>query len=582
MINRHAVLHIPLSHYAYASARDQLTIRLRAAAGNLTSCKLLYGDRCQETDPICFTPLPMKVVASDKLFDYYEVTFQPGITRVCYYFELSSDLETTNYCADLFISELPPTRSEFYQYPFIRREEVSDVPAWFKHAVVYNIFPDSFATSQSELSCKSKAIILRDGVVSKSALGGTLRGITQNLKYIRNLGFNCIYLNPIFAAGEYHKYDLIDYFHVDPCFGTDEDFAELVDTAHGMGLRVIIDGVFNHSGMHFFAFEDVIKNGEDSKYVDWFYSLQFPVKVPKNGEHPNYSCFAYEPKMPKLNSSNPDTRNFFLSVCRYWIRNYHIDGWRLDVANELDRNFWRAFRITAKSENPECVLIGEIWENAEVWLRGDMFDSTMNYDFRKHCREFFALGSIDAEEFNGRTTQMLMRYPKGIVQGQLNLLDSHDVSRFLSLCGGNVERFQLAILFLSIFPGVPSVFYGDELGVTGVTEPEYRQAMPWGRNSDLSGFYKKAMALRRNSALVDGDYSVLSAEPGSHVYAVRRCDNAQKITLILNAGIDDASVSEINLPQVDPYWVAGLNDGYLNGLGFAIWVENSDKEYNLV
>lgn len=573
MILREAVLHIPLSQYAYAPDEAHLAIRLRAARGNLRACTLYYGDRAQDGDPIRFTPVDMAVVARDELFDYFETTFAPGLTRVCYYFELAAPDETALYCADLFMDGAPPTRSEFYQYPFIRREELSDVPAWFKEAVVYNIFPDSFASGRELLSGKGQAIGLENGAASKSKLGGTLRGIIENLGYIKGLGFNCLYLNPIFTAGEYHKYDLIDYLHIDPCFGTDEAFAELVDTAHGMGMRVIIDGVFNHCGRHFFAFEDVLQNGRASEYWDWFYGLEEPVVVPEEGVCPSYSCFAYEPKMPKLNTSNPATQEYFVEVCRYWVRNYHIDGWRLDVANEVDRDFWRAFRRALKEENPEGVLIAEIWENAESWLRGDMFDSTMNYDFRKHCRDFFAWGTIDAAEFDARATQMRMRYPAGIVQGQLNLLDSHDVSRFLSLCDGDVRRFRLAVLFLAVFPGVPSVFYGDELGVMGLEEPEYRQPMPWGGGNDMTGFFRQAMELRGSPATVHGDYVVLCAETGGRVYAIARSHGTQTVTLVLNAGDTPQAVDSLALPTPSPTMAFGWEAGRIGGWGYAVWVQ---------
>ena len=574
MIHREAVLHIPLSQYAYAPCEAQLTIRLRAARGNLTSCTLHYGNRYQESNPIHYTPVSMEVAAFDELFDYFEIRFAPGFTRVCYYFELVSADETLLYFADLFMPDLPPDRTDIYQYPYMRREEISDVPAWFREAVVYNIFPDSFADEKGTLCGNGQEIPLKGGSVSKSKLGGTLRGITENLAYIKNLGFNCIYLNPIFTAGEYHKYDLIDYFHIDPCFGTDADFAELVNTAHGMGLRVIIDGVFNHCGYRFFAFEDVIKNGRNSQYADWFYGLEFPVKIPEKGERPNYKCFAYEPKMPKLNTSNPAARDYFMEVCRHWIREYRIDGWRLDVANEVDREFWRAFRRAAKAENPDCVLIAEIWESSESWLRGDMFDSTMNYNFRKHCLDFFALGVTNAAFFNARTAQMLMRYPAGIVSGQLNLLDSHDVSRFLSLCGGDERRYKLAVLFLAVFPGVPSIFYGDELGVTGMEEPEIRQPMPWGGgNNNLAEFFTQALKLRRNPAVTHGDYKVLRAEEGDGVYAFRRTNGSRSITLLLNAEKASAPLGGITLPAESPDWAQGWELGRIGGLGYAVWVQ---------
>lgn len=573
MILREAVLHIPLSQYAYAPDEEHLTIRLRAAKGNLATCTLYYGDRAQDGDPIRFSSRPMSVVASDDLFDYFELTFAPGLTRVCYYFELAAPGETVLYCADLFMACVPPTRSEFYQYPFIRREELSDVPAWFKEAVVYNIFPDSFASGKRGLSGKGQSIQLENGSLSKSKHGGTLHGILENLGYIKDLGFNCLYLNPIFTAGEYHKYDLVDYLHIDPCFGTDEEFAILVDAAHSMGMRVIIDGVFNHCGRHFFAFEDVLQNGRASEYWDWFYGLEEPVLVPEEGVCPSYSCFAYEPKMPKLNSSNPATRDYFVDVCRHWVRNYHIDGWRLDVANEVDRDFWRAFRRALKEENPEGVLIAEIWENAESWLRGDMFDSTMNYDFRKHCRDFFAWGTIDAASFDARATQLRMRYPAGIVQGQLNLLDSHDVSRFLSLCDGDVRRFKLALLFLAVFPGVPSVFYGDELGIMGLEEPEYRQPMPWGGGNDLTEFFRQVMAFRQNPATLHGGYTVLRAEQGESVYAIQRDFGPHSLTLLVNAGDAQQTIDGVALPGSAPVMAQGWQSGRVDGWGYAVWVQ---------
>lgn len=574
MIVREAVLHIPLSQYAYAPDESRLTLRLRAARNNLSACIVHYGNRAQDGIQTNFTPFYMQIVAHDALFDYYEATITPGFRRVCYYFELVCADETVIYCADLFMNTLPPTRSEFYQYPYIRREEISDVPHWFKHAVVYNIFPDSFASGKRTLAANPHRAASGYGITTKSRLGGTIRGVIENLDYIKALGFNCIYLNPIFAAGEYHKYDLIDYYHIDPSFGTDEDFEQLVDTAHKMGMRVIIDGVFNHSGTQFFAFQDVLKNGEKSQYVDWFYDLHFPLTQPDGGSRPNYSCFAYEPKMPKLNTSNPETRDYFMGVCKHWTRNYHIDGWRLDVANEVDREFWRAFRRTVKSENPECVMIGEIWESSENWLRGDMFDSTMNYDFRKNCRDFFANETLNAAEFHARTTQMRMRYPEGIVQGQLNLLDSHDVSRFLSLCDGDARRFQLAVVFLMTFPGVPSVFYGDEMGILGDCEDEYRAGMPWGQNGKFSSFFQDVTTLRSNEAVISGNYTLLYAEPDSHLYAFTRATQKQKITVLLNAGAKPESTANLDLPKQKPFLSDGFYSESIDGYSYAVWVES--------
>lgn len=516
-MNKAAILHIPQSQYAYANSEMSLTIRLRTKKDDLTECTLFYGDRACMTSPVQFASLPMKITAQDSEFDYYEVTFESPYTRVCYYFYLAKGEEWYYYYADLFTKELPDLelngtivegRSEYYQYPFILRSEILTIPKWFQNAIVYNIFPDSFASGYRTLSNQARELSLDDlteyhvedsinvwmshhnpsvppirhekDLTVHSRLGGTIQGVMANLDYIESMGFNCIYLNPIFVAGEWHKYDVLDYYHIDPCFGTEEEFKKLVDEIHRRNMYIVIDGVFNHTSWYFPAFNDVVQKQENSHYKDWYYDLTFPVKRPADqGELPEYACFAYEKKMPKLNTSNPEVQDYFADVCRYWITNYHIDGWRLDVANEVDRNFWRKFRQAAKSANPEAVLIGEVWENSETWLRGDAFDSTMNYDFRKHCRDYFALGNLTEEEFNDRITQMNLRYPKPIADAQLNLLDTHDVPRFLSLCKGDLEKWKKAFAFLMQSPGVPSMLYGDELGLEGLSELEYRQGMKW-------------------------------------------------------------------------------------------------------
>lgn len=571
MITQLAVTHIPLSQYAFANSERSLTIRLRCAAGELGRCVLWYGDRAQPDDPIRFTPLEMERTAHELDFDYYEITFDSPYTRVCYYFELCGTGETLYLYADIFSTQLPLERSEFYQYPFIRREEISTAPDWLKRAVVYNIFPDSFASGRRSLRNAPSEAVWQGGLTLKSRLGGTICGITENLDYIAGLGFNCIYLNPIFTAGEYHKYDLLDYFHISPNLGTDEDFRELVEQAHRLGLRVIIDGVFNHCSWNFFAFDDVICNGERSQYKDWFYDLTFPVARPPEGTAPGYASFAYEPKMPKLNTSNPEVRDYFMQVCAHWIREYQVDGWRLDVANEVDREFWRAFKRTARSIDPNSVMIGEIWENAESWLRGDMFDSAMNYDFRKHCRDFFALGTIDAAQFSARVAQMLHRYPAGIVQGQLNLLDSHDVSRFLSLCGGDVRRLRLAEVFLFTSPGAPCVFYGDELGIAGITETAYRSAMPW---SDppcaQQEFFRSLTSLRQeNEALVSGAFRALWIEGSFYIYCRKLGDIA--VIVALNAGPAPVQLPPSIAPSHSPILCHAYERGRVGPFGYVVW-----------
>lgn len=567
-----AILHIPMSEYAHGLDERRIVFRLRCARGDLKRCTLHYGDTACRVTPILFTPASMELALSSQYHDYYQIILDSPYQRLFYYFELDDGKETVLYYGDVFTDHLVDDRSEYFKLPFNHRADIARAPDWVYDAVVYNIFPDSFASAREGLSLQPSQQRY-DGVPVKGKLGGTLWGAAENAEYLQELGINCVYLNPIFAAGEYHKYDLIDYYHVDPCFGGDEAFRAMVEGFHKRGIRVVVDGVFNHCGWYFFAFDDVVRNQERSAYKDWFYHLEFPVIRPEDPEaYPTYACFGYERMMPKLDTANPEVRDYFAKVGAYWVREFNIDGWRLDVASEVDDSFWRAFRRAVKGENPDALLIGEVWESAGHWLGGDMFDSTMNYEFRKHCRRFFGERSTDAAEFSGRLTNMLTRYRVQLLPAQLNLLDSHDVSRFLSLCGGDLRPYRLAILFLMSFVGMPTIFYGDELGVRGVLEEEYRAPMPWkGGDRKLLEFFRRAIAMRRElESLRRGDFGVTSAQPGSRLLVFRRRCGGQTVTAALNCAPEEAA-----LPALPGrvYWAEGLENGALAGFGFAVLVD---------
>lgn len=556
-----------MSNYAHGIDESRIVFRLRAAKDDLVSCRLFYGDTACRVNPVVFLNADMEKAATGELFDWFEVTLTSPYKRVCYYFELSDGTETALYYGDLFYDHVASERSEFYKLPYNRREDVADVPAWLKNAVIYNIFPDSFATGKRSIS---RAPTQRDynGFTVNGKLGGTIDGIRDNLDYIAGLGFNCIYLNPIFVAGEYHKYDLLDYYHIDPCFGSDEDFRALVGECHERGMRVIIDGVFNHCGWNFFAFLDVIENGERSAYKDWFYSLNFPVVKPGTGDEiPNYECFAYERLMPKLNTGNPDVRAYFFGVGTYWVREFGIDGWRLDVADEIDVGFWQDFRKAVKTVGPETAIIGEVWQNAAYWLDGRTFDSTMNYDMMKHCKRFFAVGDIDAKAFDSRVSDMRMRYRKNLTYGQLNLLDSHDVPRFLSRCNDDERRYRLAVLFMVTFMGAPSVFYGDEQGISGILEDDYRAPMRF-EETGLTAFFREVISLRNEYAcLRTGEFRTLRAEQG--LYAYERYDDETRLAIILNAQHTAVELSE-ELSRGELLLAKGFDERALAPFGYAI------------
>lgn len=537
---KEAVLHIPLSQYAYAISEDTITLRIRTAKDDLRSIAVFYGDRVAYEEPIPVTKVSMHKCASDDLFDYYEAIITTDLTRICYYFGLEDNDTTTYYYSRGFTSLMNAHRTEYFQFPYIRREDIINIPSWAYNSVMYHIFPDSFANGQRTID-KSKALTITTYKGSSfSRLGGTLRGIIDNLDHIKDLGVNLIYLNPIFIANSYHKYDTIDYFNIDPCIGSNEDFKELVTKIHQNGMRIILDGVFNHCGPDFLAFKDVLKNGEKSKYINWFYKLKFPIEYK---DPPNYECFAYVKEMPKLNTGNPEVRDYICKVGQYWIKEYGIDGWRLDVANEVDHDTWRAFKNAVLTVRPDALLIAEIWEDADVWLKGDQFHCAMNYTFTYLCRDFFAQNKINAIEFDQQMQKAIMRYPRPVANAQMNFLDSHDVPRFLSYCKGNIKKLALAYFYLIMAPGIPSIFYGDECLISGVTEYEYRSPMDWNNiDNEFSSYLKRWILVRNNSdPIKKGDYTTIYAD-NDGLYIFKREYNDQAVFVVINNSDKDISV----------------------------------------
>ena len=568
-MNLAAVFHRPMSEYAFAMDENTYVFRLRAQRGDVKRCTLHYADRAAMTPELDFQRMEMPLWRSDRLYDWFEITLTCPFCRIAYHFELDDGSKTCRYAGDCF--EKDPAmirRSEHFQLPYNHRADRLSVPDWTEDAVVYNIFPDSFADGRRSLSGRTGEADFQ-GETCLSRLGGTLNGVRENLDYLRELGFNCLYLNPIFAASSYHKYDTLDYFRIDPTRGTEDDFRALVKEAHRLGLRVLIDGVFNHIGWRHPFFQDVLKWGKASPYWSWFYDLPEQPRYPDAGEMPEYACFSYVPQMPKTDTSCPEMRDYFCNVGAYWVREFDVDGWRLDVANEMDDGFLRAFRQAVRLEKPDALIIGEAWENAAHFVNHGLMDGAMNYDFRRFCRQFFAEGSIDAAEFDLRLSGLLTRYPRQMMPAQLNLLDSHDVSRFLTLCGGDRARMEQAVLFQMAFPGMPCVFYGDEKGLEGTSENEYRRPMEFDRPDELEAVYRRMIALRKeHPALRHGDFRTVLAR--ERLFVCRRDAAEERLTLCWNAGDEAAAVpgfSKENVPLLQKGW----NGGLLEGRGYAVF-----------
>lgn len=549
-----------MSEYAFALDDTHYIFRLRTGKGEAESVRFYYADRAVMTPKLQFAPLPMEKFRTDRYFDWYEIRLETRFERIAYYFELQNGMETLFYYGDCYEMAGTPTRADYFQLPFNHRADRFAAPAWTRDAVVYNIFPDSFAAGKR---------LAPNG--APPCRGGTVRGVTENLDYIASLGFNCIYLNPIFAARSYHRYDTLDYYRIDPHMGAEDDLRDLVRRAHALGIRVILDGVFNHVSSDHPFFRDVLEKGRASRYYSCFYALPETPRLPAAGELPGYTCFSYVADMPKTNTADPFLRQYFCDVGAYWVRKFDVDGWRLDVANELDDGFLRAFRASVKAAKSDALIVGEVWENAAHYLGGDMLDSAMNYDFRRYCRRFFAEQTVDAETFDTNVSTLLLRYNENALFAQLNLLDSHDVSRFLSLCGGKTERMELAVLLQMTFPGMPCVFYGDEKGLCGESEPEYRRPMAWDASSPLEEVYRRMIALRKtHPALRYGSFHTELACGG--VYRYSRVWNGTKITVAMNLGAEPVKAEKRGTLLLKK----GENRDIIGAWEYEVWEEQND------
>lgn len=559
-MNPATIFHRPMSEYAFALDDTHYIFRLRTGKGEAESVRFYYADRAVMTPKLQFAPLPMEKLRTDRYFDWYEIRLETRFERIAYYFELQNGVETLFYYGDCYEMAGTPTRADYFQLPFNHRADRFAAPAWTRDAVVYNIFPDSFAAGKR---------LAPNG--APPCRGGTVRGVTENLDYIASLGFNCIYLNPIFAARSYHRYDTLDYYRIDPHMGAEDDLRDLVRRAHALGIRVILDGVFNHVSSDHPFFRDVLEKGRASRYYSCFYALPETPRLPAAGELPGYTCFSYVADMPKTNTADPFLRQYFCDVGAYWVRKFDVDGWRLDVANELDDGFLRAFRASVKAAKSDALIVGEVWENAAHYLGGDMLDSAMNYDFRRYCRRFFAEQTVDAETFDTNVSTLLLRYNENALFAQLNLLDSHDVSRFLSLCGGKTERMELAVLLQMTFPGMPCVFYGDEKGLCGESEPEYRRPMAWDASSPLEEVYRRMIALRKtHPALRDGSFHTELACGG--VYRYSRVWNGTKITVAMNLGAEPVKTQKRGTLLLKK----GENRDIIGAWEYEVWEEQND------
>jgi cyclomaltodextrinase / maltogenic alpha-amylase / neopullulanase len=439
-----------------------------------------------------------------------------------------------------------------------------DTPAWVRDAIFYQIFPDRFAASDR---------VPKPGVLEPwdapptmhGFKGGDLRGIAERLDYLEDLGINALYLNPIFTSASNHRYHTYDYLEIDPLLGGDDAFRELLDAAHGRGMRVVLDGVFNHTGRGFWPFHHVLESGAGSPYRDWFHFDEAaldagrpPLAYPPPGTPPSqlgYVAWWGLPALPKLNTDNPEVREFLFGVAEHWL-GLGADGWRLDVPAEIDdEGFWQEFRRRCRAVRPDAYLVGEIWRVAPDWLRGDRFDALMNYplgaailgfaggerldmavvldhpEYRRHIRP------LDGPGLAARVMELVTVYDPDVVAVQLNVLGSHDTPRLRTVVGGDVARVRLAALLVATLPGAPCIYYGDEVGLAGGKDPACRGAFPWDETNwepGLHGSIRGLLRLRASEPVLrDAPLRVAGADAAA--VAFERGAGDSRIVVAVNA-----------------------------------------------
>ncbi|KAL0235436.1 hypothetical protein GEMRC1_002018 [Eukaryota sp. GEM-RC1] len=534
------LFHRPQSEFCFARDQTNVCIRLRSKRCTLDNVFLRFGDKYERDNNggNVFPIVPMLLIHRTTHHDWFSVVINPPYRRLAYDFLL--DIGDQRYVfheeGSFVFARLQPNDRDvdaMFQFPYINEADIIRPP---------NGFPRLFFT-RSLLTVSVDWT--DDNVDSVSFYGGDLQGIIQKIPYFKQLGINAIYLTPIFQSTTNHRYDTTDYKTIDPILGNDDDFAELVEQAHLKKIKIIIDAVFNHCGDTFRPFLDAVAQGRESKYYNWFHFH----------DDGTYDRFGFHNYMPKLNTEEPLVRDYLLSIADRYTRRFAIDGWRLDVANEVDHCFWRDFRKTVKSIKPDVYILGELWHNGEPWLRGDQFDAIMAYQVSRATRDFLlrSTPAMSRAQFEDVIVNYMMSYPKQVVEAMFNLLGSHDTPRALTEAGANDEvtsdalkRVQMAYLFIFTCGGAPCVYYGDEQKMTGGADPGCRKPMRYLPNFGEDEFFKFFQTIielkKHNPILSTGEFRFLQ-HPYPFAIVIERFIDNQSVFILLNRGSYPISVS---------------------------------------
>lgn len=577
-----AIFHRPTDNFAYLLDDRTLQLRLKTKKNDVTSVSLIFGDPyIWRNGEWQFSKMPMNLVGNDGLHDYWETEAFAATKRLRYGFQLTSLTEETIYTEKGFFDSIPTDSDYYFCFPYLHENELFQAPHWVKGTIWYQIFPERFGNGNPSINPKNTKAWGSEPPAVNNFFGGDFAGVTAHLDHLTDIGVNGIYFTPVFEASSNHKYDTIDYMEIDPQFGDADALKELITQCHSRGIKVMLDAVFNHSGYYFPPFQDVLKNGESSPYKDWFHIHSFPVL---GGEKPNYEAFGFVDSMPKLNTANPEVKKYLLEVGTYWINEFDIDGWRLDVANEVDQPFWREFRKTVKEAKPDVYILGEIWHDSMPWLRGDQFDAVMNYPFKTNVLNLLAKNSINSKQFAENMSKVYYSYPKTVFDFTFNLVGSHDTARILTECNDNINITKQVFTILLTFMGTPCIYYGDEIGLTGGQDPGCRECMDWDENNhllELKNHIQTLISLRTKEKLLANEGSITFVHPteANGIFGYKKHNATKTIIVLLNPSSDEQQYALDGEQKYNILYSSGL---VIEGSNVSISTEGFGIiEYNL-
>ena len=549
-----SVYHTAYGRYAYQnSTGDTLSTIIRVKKDNVDHIKVRFGDpfnwRKKDGPDVGVTQfggdetmyweedgtVKMDKYLSDEFFDYYKAKFATKTKRVRYAFEIhAKDGSSTLYGERGFFPISECIAGMGFTWGYLHEGNVTNIPRWVSKMVWYQIFPERFWNGDKSNDNKGTLAWGSAEPTPENYFGGDLQGVIDKLDHLVDLGVTGIYFTPIFKANTNHKYDTEDYLQIDPHFGDEKKFKELIDKCHKKGIKIMIDAVFNHSGSKFAPWLDVVKNKEKSKYKDWFFVNNFKALKPSDEYGPNYflnkeyvyETFAFTPHMPRLNWSNPGVIEYFKKVVEKWT-SLGIDAWRLDVANEPTLNFWRMFRKWAKDINPDIYILGEVWYNSSLYLNGDTFDGVMNYTLRD-CVMNLVKNEWSKTKIEEEMSKYLLIYNNPIKRGMFNLLGSHDTPRIMTFFEHNLDKFKLAYKLLFHMLGSVCIYYGDEIGMDGDHDPGCRKCMIWDKkkwNMDTLNMFKTLIKMRKKyEALTNGEFQFINDSNKKELYKSKMND----------------------------------------------------------